>query len=144
MKPILSFLIFLFLSTNSFAGGASSTVQKINYKIISFKDANGFIPKAFIRHVDMMITLMLNQNKEFVFMENRWLKCNSSSIGELVKTTIKNQYLWNPENNYNKQHNKCVVTTTEKTVKGKSIRTFWIDVNHGKEKLIIIAEKINS
>jgi hypothetical protein len=144
MNPILSFLIFLFLSTNSFAGGESSTVQKINYKIISFKAADGFIPKAFIRHVDMMITLTLNQNKEFVFMENRWLKRNSSSIGELVKTTIKDQYLWNPENNYNKEHNKCLVTTTEKTVKGKSIRTFWIDVNHGKEKLIIIAEKINS
>jgi hypothetical protein len=143
MKPIL-YLIFLFLSANSFAGGASSTVQKINYKIISFKDADGFMPKAFIRHVDMMITLTLNQNKEFVFMENRWLKFNSSSIGELVKTTIKNQYQWNPENNYNKEHNKCAVTTTEKLVNGKSIRTFWIDVNHGKEKLIIIAEKINS
>jgi len=143
MKPILS-LILLFFSFTSFAGGASSTVQKINYKIISFKDANGFIPKAFIRHVDMMITLTLNQNKEFAFMENRWLKRNSSSIGELVKTTTKNQYQWNPENSYNKEHNKCVVTTTEKIVKGKSIRTFWIDVNHGKEKLIIIAEKINS
>ena len=92
----------------------------------------------------MMITLTLNQNKEFVFMENRWLKCNSSSVGVLAKTTIKNQYLWNPENNYNKEHNKCVVTTTEKLVKGKSIRTFWIDVNHGKEKLIIIGERINS
>jgi hypothetical protein len=33
---------------------------------------------------------------------------------------------------------------SEKQVKGKPIRTFLIDINQGKEKIVIVAEQINS
>jgi hypothetical protein len=104
-------LPFLLTTFNTFAGGISSSTQKTSYKVISFYDGKQHIPKAFIKRAKMMIVLTWNTSNDIIFMDNRWVNYQSSSYGVLVKTAIQNQYLWNPTNTYNNEHNACVVTT---------------------------------
>jgi hypothetical protein len=145
MKEFTFLMVLLFFIFNSFnlnAGGVHNKSQKISYKVISYQDGKTHIPQAFIKRANMMIVMTMNERNELIYMDNRWVNYESSSYGELVKTAIKNQYLWNPTNTYNDEHNACVVTTYEKIGKSKSIRTFHINVNHGKEKLVIVAERM--
>jgi hypothetical protein len=145
MKEFTYLMVLLFFVLNSFylnAGGVYNGSQKISYKVISYQDGKINIPHAFIKKVNMIIVLMMNNKNEFVYMDNRWVNYESSSYGALDKTAIKNQYQWHPINSYDNVRNTCVVTTYEQIRKGKSIRTFHINVNHGKEKLVIVAERM--
>ncbi len=145
MKNYTYLTLLLLLSLNwyhSMAGGVYNGSQKISYKVISYQDDKINIPQAFIKKANMMIVLTMNNKNEFVYMDNRWVNYETSSYGVLDKTAIKNQYQWNPINSYDHARNTCIVTTYELLKKGKSIRTFHINVNHGKEKLVIVAERM--
>jgi hypothetical protein len=141
-KIIPMILMAMFCAITSFAGDTSDSSININFKVISYRLGKKKESKAFIRKANMMIALTLNMNNEPTYMSNRWVNYLSASYGDLVKTEHENQYLWKPTNNYNSERNTCIVTTYEVKKWGKSIRIFEININHGKEKLVIVAERM--